>query len=146
MKMNCNTVKHKLIFYLDGELPLDEANEVQNHLEQCDDCSFYFSELSKSLSIIETGKIKETDAAFYSKLSSRLHELENNNTAFSFKEKFMQVLAYAAVIAIGIFIGLFTESKINNISESKNQETLEQLIVWNDFMQEPIESFLLTEK
>ncbi len=143
--MNCNSVKQKLIFYLDGDLAVDEANLVKCHLVNCGECRFYYTELKKSLSIIETDKSKEIDGKFYSKLSKRLDDIESTHETTSLKYKLVQVFAYAAVVAIGIFIGLFAENEINNISENKNTEFVEQTIVWNDFNQEPIESFLIAE-
>lgn len=143
--MNCNSVKQKLIYYLEGDLSLIESNIVKKHVDNCSECRFYLSELKKSLAIIETEKIKEINTDFYSKLSNRLDEIENDTPVYSIKYIFMQVIAYAAVIAIGIFIGLFTENKINNISENDYSEYTEEIIVWNDFAQEPIETFLLSE-
>ena len=51
--MKCEKLHKKLIFFLDGDLPEKEAQEINSHLNECTDCDAFAEDMKKTLGIIQ---------------------------------------------------------------------------------------------
>ena len=47
--MKCEKLHKKLIFFLDGDLPEKEAQEINSHLNECTDCAAFAEDMKKTL-------------------------------------------------------------------------------------------------
>ena len=141
--INCDNIQNDLIFYIEGELPEDKKHAVEEHFRSCNHCNHLYDELRKTLIIIDHEKQIEPSKNFYETLTDKINQEEKPIRSLTYTLK--QVLAYAAVIAIGIFIGSLTGVVLDNSSSQELSQNTQESIYWNDFMQEPIESFLVSE-
>ncbi len=70
--MNCNQVQNKIIDYIDKNLPEHEMQEVEKHLDQCENCRD---------AVIETGKLFQS-----------IEKNEDENPSPTLKDNFYQML------------------------------------------------------
>ena len=74
--MKCKTIHKKLIFFLEAELPIQEMNDVKNHLENCHDCKAFADYLQNTLEIIEEEKQFDVNPFFYTRVKAGLEKEE----------------------------------------------------------------------
>ncbi len=67
--MNCKGVIRELSNYIDGELELAIRQELERHLEHCEDCNMVVDQTRKSIEILCDSK----PVPLSQDLSSRLH-------------------------------------------------------------------------
>ena len=51
--MDCSTIQQKLADYMDGSLPPDEMKQIEKHLDVCETCRSYASELRKTIEALQ---------------------------------------------------------------------------------------------
>ena len=52
-QIECEEIAELLVDYSDGELPEEESQIVERHLEKCHDCREYLTDLQQSLDIVQ---------------------------------------------------------------------------------------------
>lgn len=67
--MNCKGVIHELSNYIDGDLDAVVKQELERHLEHCEDCTMIVDQTKKSIEILCDSKPVELP----SEVRSRLH-------------------------------------------------------------------------
>ncbi len=67
--MNCKGVIHELSTYLDGELDAVLAQELERHLQDCEECTLVVDQTKKSIEIL----CDSQPAPLPSDVRSRLH-------------------------------------------------------------------------
>ncbi len=141
-KMKNKCIHKDLIFYLDNELSVEKKIAVEKHMEECADCRSFLAFLQESVQIIEKEKNPEVSPFFYTRLSARLDEKQVYQ-AQSQWSRLAQPAFFSLVLLAGIYGGLKLGS--NASSPEVNQQATRSVQMFNDFADEPIESFLLDE-
>lgn len=144
--MNCKTLHKKLIFFLEGDLPAKEAEEVAAHLAQCNSCAAFAEDLKKTLEIIQLEKTPKVNPFFYTRLKARMENeeiKENQPAGISIWEKVLQPAFFSLLLIAGIYTGI-------KIGQPASAETGQNIIAetelvpfLNEMEDEPIESFLM---
>lgn len=80
--MKCKKIKEHLVSYLDKELEANIKDEVEKHLESCNECSAHFKEIKKSFEMVgDFGEI-EPSADFDKKFFAKLDALKEEKKEF----------------------------------------------------------------
>jgi len=142
--MKCKTIHKKLVFFLEAELPVQEMNDIKNHLENCQDCKAFADYLQNTLEIIEEEKQFEVNPYFYTRVKAGL---ENKETAARLTGqpaliKILQPVFFSILLLIGIYGGFRIAEPVHTASP-QNLAELEMIPYLNEMDSEPIEAFLM---
>ena len=144
--MNCKEFENNLIFFIEGNLAKDKMTDMKSHLNHCDNCKALHQKISTSFSFIGQDKITEANPFFYNRLTQRLAQNKTNKAAmgkFKTKEFYLQVVSYAAAIAVAIVLGisLGKSSDLNNdiVLENNNEPSEYQMFADSYNMSQPTE-------
>ena len=121
--MSCKDYKKQIVSYLDGELPQDLADMLNQHIKGCKSCSNALENLKNAYNTIESEKSEYIMNEFMSaKVLAKIKSNKLNYSANSVSLRYYAIASLAAAgIAIGIFIGsLYSTS--NSAQVSTNQE------------------------
>lgn len=144
--MKCDTIHKKLIFYLDGELPPQEMEDIKNHLSECKECVAFAEELQKTQAILTAEKSVEPNTFFYTRLKAKMEAEETVNYAPRWQQAWVKVLQ-PAMFSILLVAGVYFGSKIGKpepINVAVANFADEQVIPYlNEMDTEPIEAFLM---
>ncbi len=144
--MNCKTLHKELIFFLEGDLPLEKREQLEAHLNECPDCAAFAADIKKTLQVTENEKSTEVNPFFYTRVKAKL---ENNETqhiaAFEnvFLRKVLQPVLFSILLIIGVYSGIKIgqPAPVNVFSSTQfDQETVPYL---NEMETESIETFLM---
>lgn len=139
--MNCTNIKSKLIDYVDGSLTVEEATDVQNHIETCVSCKNAFEETSSLL----TAFSNEPAAQPTSNLKASFQEMLANEKKVQTKvialqpakqHRYKSMLQIAASVAI-----LFTGYLIGGYQESQNSQ--QEIAVYQNEQKQLKENMML---
>lgn len=144
--MKCKTLHKKLIFFLDGELPEKETQEIRIHLNECADCAAFAEEMKKTLGIIQVEKSPEVNPFFYTRLKARMENeeaREKQRVGFPIWERVLQPAFFSLLLLAGIYTGIkIGQPATNDPGQNKFTET-ELVPFLNEMEAEPIETFLM---
>jgi anti-sigma factor RsiW len=142
--MQCKKLHKKLIFYLEGDLPYKEAEEVKQHLAECKECTAFAGEMSKTLGVLQTEKSPEVTPFFYTRLKARL-ESQTEKSSQLVSHPFVVRVLQPAFFSLLLLAGVYTGIKIGQPAETgTNYYQQEQVIPYlNEMETEPIEAFLM---
>ena len=138
--MNCNEVKNKMIFFLEGSLSDSDCQLTKKHILECNECKLYSSRIENMLEIINKQKNIEPKPFLYTRLLARIENKEKNKAIFY--RKVLQPIIISAIVLFAIFGG-FTIGKSYTTTSVSTQ--ISETYYWNDFSQEPIEKAILTD-
>lgn len=141
--MNCDNIKYELINLLEGDLNPERKQQIEDHLSGCAECNHYYIELKATLDIISTEKITERNNEFTERVVRSYIE-SNPVKTISLTAIFRTTLRYAAVITLGLFIGILTSLMIVKNDPPKSVKESNKVIL-EGFKAEPIESFLIAQ-
>ena len=147
-EMNCKTLHSKLIFFLDGDLPEKEMEQVREHLAECPDCSAFAEELKKTMSVLQIEKSPEVNPFFYTRLKAKLeNQAIKNKRSYSLPvwQRILQPAIFTILLIGGIYSGfkIAEPQKVNREAMAYlEQETIPYL---NEMQSEPIETFLMEQ-
>ncbi len=110
--MKCNEVNTVLNAYLDGELPSIQAQQVEEHLRSCTDCSEVYRGLTNVRNTIKSSDIYNSAPTHLKKrVSDSLKEAENSK---SFWAGITHQLTYSLpALLLGLVIGWVIMSHLN---------------------------------
>lgn len=143
--MKCKTIHKKLIFFLEGSLSGEEAEQVGCHLSTCSDCFSFAEELKSTLGIIDKEKSAETNPFFYTRLKARMEnkEAEPNVKRSPVLQRILQPVALSALLILGIYSGIKI-GQAPGVNDSGNSLSEQEIIPFlNEMEDEPIEVFLM---
>ena len=144
--MNCNTLHTKIIFFLEGELPLWEMEEIKIHLENCPGCTAFVSEMKKTLTVLHNDKLQEVNPFFYTRVKARLENQAEENIAVRRSPVLVRILQ-PALFSILLLGGIYAGIKIGQPSKinSGNPVYIENEMIpyLNEMESETIENFLM---
>lgn len=143
--MECKTIHNKLIFYLDGELPLQEMEDIKKHLSECRECALFAGELKKMQDILTAEKSTEPNPFFYTRLKAKMEAAEAENQIHTWQNTWTRILQ-PVLFSILLIAGVYFGSKIGkpeplNVAVAAYSE--ENIPYLNEMDSEPIESFLM---
>lgn len=144
--MNCNTLHTKIIFFLEGELPAWEMEEVKIHLENCPGCAAFADEMEKTLSVLQNDKLQNVNPFFYTRVKVRLENQAEENIAVRRSPvlvRIMQPAIFSILLLGGIYAGIKIgqPSKINSGNPVYTEN--EMIPYLNEMEAETIENFLM---
>ncbi|WP_163712269.1 anti-sigma factor family protein [Mangrovibacterium lignilyticum] len=136
--MNHQTVRNKLIFYLEERLPGDEQQKVADHLADCGECRRYFELLKGELQLLDGNRQQEAGPYFYAGIKNRI-EARKSCRSFPW-QRALQPVMLALLLAVGIRFGIW----VGNHAQAELSTTEQAVLVpFDDLSEEPIEEFLL---
>jgi anti-sigma factor RsiW len=143
--MKCKTLHNKLIFYLEGDLPGKEAEQVRHHLSECPDCSAFAEEMKKTFRVLETEKSPEVNPFFFTRIKAKMEseaELSPANKRNPVLAHVIQPALFSLLLLTGIFAGIKIGENVQNqmVASSEKEQVIPYL---NEMEAEPIESFLM---
>lgn len=143
--MKCKELHNKLIFFLEGDLPEREMEQVKVHLSGCPDCKLFAEELNKTLNVLETEKSPAVNPFFYTRLKAKMEaQAESSEKAGS---PFFVRVFQPALFSLLLFAGIYSGIKIGQRAEDQlyvSNSATEQVIPYlNEMDAEPIEAFLM---
>jgi anti-sigma factor RsiW len=144
--MKCNTIHKKLIFFLEGDLPVREADEIYEHLARCEKCAAFAEDMKKTLSIIKLEKSPEVNPFFYTRLKARMEKEKEKvlqPAEFPLWEKVLQPAIFSLLLLAGIYTGIRIGRPANGELTSHHSAERELVPYLNEMEAEPIETFLM---
>lgn len=144
--MKCKTLHKKLIFFLEGELSDNEAQEIKVHLNECAGCAAFAEDLKKTLGIIQAEKSPEVNPFFYTRLKARLENQAKKAAkpaGFPVWEKVLQPAFFSLLLLAGIYTGIKIGQPANTESNQAIFAETELVPFLNEMDAEPIETFLM---
>jgi predicted anti-sigma-YlaC factor YlaD len=153
--MKCHEIKENLIFFVEGSLNPEKTNQVQKHLEECNECQAYYLYIKSLLTIIEKEKIKDHNPYFSMKVMERLKNHSGSKEVFkafhvvSILKPVFAVLLIGIAIFTGILLGdIYTQKRdtlnIDDSRASQLQAIADEFYLY-DLGVENIETILITE-
>ncbi len=144
--MKCKKLHKKLIFFLEGDLPEREANEVAIHLDECARCAAFAVELKKTLKIIDQERSPEVNPFFYTRLKARMQEQEEakrERIGFPVWEKVLQPAFFTLIMLAGIYTGIKIGEPVPRDFTTYTFAENELIPMLNEMEAEPLEAFLM---
>lgn len=142
--MQCKSIHNQLTSYLDGELDNDLRNEIEMHLKECSHCSEFLTRLKKAYALVDEEKQLQHDPYMFTRMMARLEDQK----PVIFKNKLQiafQTIAFAAIIAIGIYSGILTGKNFSGES-SVSADYQDEIYYLDELQHENMISVLLSDK
>jgi len=106
--MNCEDIQKELKAFLDNEIDDQKKAEIQEHLDQCPNCTKELEQLKKLSEVLHTWKGIEPTPRLYEKLKSRIEHKESflwkAFTSSFIKKAAFRFAEIAAVVVLTLFI------------------------------------------
>lgn len=124
-KMNCKQIKNNILFYIDKELPKEDIQAFDAHIEQCNDCKLLFSNISDIYYSTNKDLDFADDPYFYTRL---IQKLENKKVLYpSLIKRVLQPASFTALLLMGILFGIFIGSQYKSIGSSSEDIRISQI-------------------
>ncbi len=144
--MNCKKHRDKIIFFLEGDLPGHEMEEVRHHLAECGDCAAFAEELKKTLGVLQEERSPEVNPFFYTRLKARMEAPAAEMLRAEQRpawERVLQPVFFSLLLLLGIYAGI-TIGRPSPEPVTVASYPGEQVIPYlNEMETEPIEAFLM---
>lgn len=137
--MKCRSIQKKLIFYHENELSKEIFADMENHLENCTNCSAFLAFLQSELSVISEEKNNKTTPFFFTRLIARVEKEQYSRSQRSWD--WLLQPALFTVLLIGIYGGVQIGKDASLTKIDQNAQSAMQ--IFDDLETEPIESFIL---
>jgi len=145
--MECKSLHKKIIFFLDGELPADEMQQMKLHLSECNDCAAFAAEMKKTFAILEIEKSQVLNPFFFTRLKAKMENqaAEQRNEVFSpsIWVRILQPAFFSVLLIAGIYSGIKIGQPAVNKTDSLVYTEAEMIPYLNEMESETIEGFLL---
>ena len=144
--MNCNTLRKKIIFLLEGEIPKWEMEEVLIHMEDCPDCVAFAEDMKKTLAVIGKEKNQQINPFFYTRVKARLENQAEETTVVMRSPALVRILQ-PAFFSVLLLAGIYTGIRIGQPAKINSDSTIytenEMIPYLNEMETEAIENFLM---
>lgn len=101
--MDCQWVKERIFAFIDGELPLVERREIEEHLASCKSCAEELAIFTRIQEVSQTLTKYQPSGFFEARLKSRLQEKPVHSWVTLFLNR---KIRWAVVIPILLIIGI----------------------------------------
>lgn len=144
--MDCKTSHRKMIFYIDGELPIPEMGKIKIHLAECSECAAFYEEMKKTLDVLTAEKQREINPFFYTRLNARMENQAAIQPDFQQNRIWAKVLQ-PAFFTVLLLAGIYSGIKIGQPATTENNSAIysaqEMVPYLNEMKSETIEVFLM---
>ena len=144
--MHCKTLHRKMIFYIDGELPIPEMEKIKVHLDECSDCAAFYEEMKKTLDVFTAEKQRDINPFFYTRLKARMENQTAIQPVFQQNGIWAKVLQ-PAFFTVLLLAGIYSGIKIGQPATTENSSAIysaQEIIPYlNEMKSETIEAFLM---
>jgi len=144
--MKCKTLHTKIIFFIDGELPAAEMEQMKIHFSECSECAAFAEEMKKTLAIIDNEKAPQLNPFFYTRVKVRLENQAENLTATRQTPVLLRILQ-PALFSLLLMAGIYTGVKIGQPAKVNSDIPVfaenEVVPYFNEMEAEAIENFLM---
>lgn len=144
--MKCKAIHKKLIFFLEGDLPEDEMQEIKEHLSRCPGCMMFAQEMKKTLAVMQLEIPVQVTSYFYTRIKARMEEQDEKqwkNAGFSILQKALQPVLFTVLLMAGIYTGIKIGGNAFNEIHAPDYTHAEVVPYLNEMQAEPLESFLM---
>ena len=144
--MKCKTLHTKIIFFLEGELPAAEMEQIKIHLLECSECAAFAEEMKKTLAIINNEKTPHLNPFFYTRVKARLENQTEQVVATRQAPVLVRILQ-PALFSLLLLAGVYAGIKIGQpVKMNPNVPVFaenEVVPYFNEMEAESIENFLM---
>mgnify|MGYP001074392682 CR=1 FL=1 len=141
--MKCKDLHNKLIFYLEGDLPQNEMEQVKIHLGNCADCEAFAEEMDKTLGVLEAEKSPEINPFFYTRLKAKMELHSESKVGNPLLVRVLQPALFSLLLLAGIYSGIKIGQKAEDQLYATNNADEQVIPYLNEMEAEPIEAFLM---
>ncbi|MCD4689990.1 zf-HC2 domain-containing protein [bacterium] len=107
--MNCELIKNQLIEYLDGDLSTEEARVLEEHLENCPECSSEFEAFAAVRELLLDDGYTEPSPFYWTRFNARLMQRFHRPSLFSWHPaatpRLVPITIAAVLFVVGFTIG-----------------------------------------
>lgn len=119
--MNCNTVHNNLIFYLDNELNQEKKQELEKHLETCEECNDLYNQIAATYTFED---IPEVSADFTDNVMEKIvpsRKVDFNKQQFiKFSRRIAAAILFMLISVSAVFI--FTQQQQERYTQQQDTE------------------------
>lgn len=144
--MKCKTLHKKIIFFLDGELPVAEMAQMKIHLSECSDCAAFAEEMRRTLEVLTSEKSLEVNPFFYTRLKAKMENRASIQNELFRRPVFVKILQptfFSLLLIAGIYTGIKIGQPSSVNSGSAIYAEYEIIPYLNEMETEAIEIFLI---
>ena len=144
--MKCKTLHTKIIFFLEGELPAAEMEQMKIHLLECSECAAFAEEMKKTLAIINNEKTPQLNPFFYTRVKARLENQTEQVVAtrqVPVLVRILQPALFSLLLLAGVYTGIKIGQPANVNSDIPVFAENEVVPYFNEMEAESIENFLM---
>jgi len=144
--MKCKTLHTKIIFFLEGELPAAEMEQMKIHLLECSECAAFAEEMKKTLAIISNEKTPQLNPFFYTRVKARLENQTEQVVAtrqVPVLVRILQPALFSLLLLAGVYTGIKIGQPANVNSDIPVFAENEVVPYFNEMEAESIENFLM---
>lgn len=139
-----------MIFLAEGTPDASFAGAMNDHLAHCEACSRVYSEMQKTLEILDKPQPVRIDPWFAGRVEARLEQLQQSGAGrtVALKTSLARLIPVAASLIIALWLGIMIGSNLPlqtaDTGPEANPTDLYEALLAEDLYQESIESFFLT--
>lgn len=144
--MKCKTIHKKLIFFLEGDLPEEQMQEVKAHLSRCAECAAFAEDMKKTLAVVQLEIPDQVSPFFYTRVKARMEGEKENEIkmgGLSVWEKILQPALFVILLLTGIYTGVKIGSNAGSQRQAAKYTQIEVVPYLNEMEAEPLETFLM---
>jgi len=119
--MECKEFKNRMIYFIDGDLDQQAAEQFKSHMDTCSSCKMLFEQFASDYKLVTADKITESNPFFYTRVMAGL-EKEDKQGIF---ERFFNRRALVLQIASYVVVGLLAIGAGYFIANDKSQTNME---------------------
>lgn len=128
--MKCENIQNNIVDFLDEKLSKEDVSSIQNHLENCDECSKEFEDMKKLFFDLSEDEMEQPSARlqtnFEEMLAAEKKEQENPIIQLQERTSWKSYLRIAASILI--VVSAFLIGKVSNNTDSSNNTQVNQIL------------------
>jgi anti-sigma factor RsiW len=144
--MKCKTLHKNIIFFIDGELPAAEMEQMKIHLSECRDCAAFAENMKKTLAVINNEKTQQLNPFFYTRVKARL-ENQAEQVVVTRRTPVLLRILQPALFSLLLLAGVYTGIKIGQPAKINPNIPVfaenEVVPYFNEMETESIENFLM---
>ncbi|MEI6123346.1 MAG: hypothetical protein WCQ95_06925 [Bacteroidota bacterium] len=151
--MECQKIRNKLVDYIYKDLEKSSAEHVAKHLVICEDCLDVYSKISNVLLSANLNQEVYTDDFYSTRLMAKIENRKTTSSGMVFLNKIYQPALLAAMVVVGILIGVKISDKFpaTNATATVNTKDMVLSQLANEYYvsntrDEILENYYLTDK
>lgn len=144
--MKCKTIHKNLIYFLEGDLPEEQMQEVKAHLSRCTECAAFAEDMKKTLGVVQLEISDQASPFFYTRVKARMEREKENEIktgSLFIREKILQPALFVTLLLAGVYTGIKIGSNTGTQRQAPDYTQIEVVPYLNEMEAEPLESFLM---